>query len=212
MYLRPVPLATVERLSVYLRTLEKFLKLGETHISSSTIAEQNGYTPAQVRKDLTCFGSFGRKGQGYPIEELIEHIRNILGITTDWNICIVGYGNLGSALAQNVSLNYREFKLKAVFDINEKLIGRDVWGIKIQHEREIEETISREGIQIGVVTVPENSAERVMRNLAKAGVNGILNFTSVRIPPLDGVFIKDVNIGGHLETISFYLTNPGMKC
>ncbi|MFP4459854.1 MAG: redox-sensing transcriptional repressor Rex [Candidatus Zixiibacteriota bacterium] len=211
-YERPVPLATVERLSVYLRTLIAAQKKGESHISSSNIAKQNGYTPAQVRKDLTCFGSFGRKGQGYPVDILIEHIQKIIGIDHSWNICLIGFGNLGFTLAKNMSIFNKGFNLVSIFDVKPEIIGTHYNGVPILHENEITNNIKDNDISIGIVAVPEESAEKVIKNLIEAGIQGILNFSAVRVPPPDDVFIKDVNIGGHLETITFYLTNPGRMC
>lgn len=211
-YERPVPLATVERLSVYLRTLSQAKAKGESHISSSTIAKQNGYTPAQVRKDLTCFGSFGRKGQGYPVDELIEHIKRIIGIDHSWNICLVGFGNLGFTLSKNMSVFNKGFNLVTIFDIKPEIIGTDYNGVPILHESEIIQNIKDNEIRIAIVAVPEPAAERVLRTLITSDIEGILNFSAVRVPPPDHIFIKDVNIGGHLETIAFYLTNPGRLC
>lgn len=211
-YERPVPLATIERLSVYLRTLDDFQEQDETHISSSQIAAKNGYTPAQVRKDFSCFGAFGRKGQGYPIDLLIKKIENIMGIDRKWNICLVGFGNLGFTLAKNMSFFNKDFNLVSIFETKPETIGTRYNGIPILHEDEIHQNIEDNNVEIGIVAVPKEAAEKVIRELINAGIKGILNFTSVRIPAPEGVFIKDVNIGGHLETLTFYLTNPGRLC
>ncbi len=211
-YERPVPLATVERLTVYLKTLEQHHQLGQSHISSSAIAEENGYTPAQVRKDLTCFGSFGRKGQGYPIIDLIHHLEKILGIDQKWNICLVGFGRLGLTLTENMNVFNENFRLVSIFERNDERIGSDYHGIPILEEKAMTEVIKEKDIRIGIVAVPEPSAEGVIYKLIEAGIKGIINFTSIRIPPPEGVYINDVNIGGHLNTVTFYLKNPGRKC
>ncbi len=211
-YERPVPLATVERLTVYLKTLEQHLRQGHSHISSTSIAEENGYTPAQVRKDLTCFGSFGRKGQGYPIKELIKHLENILGIDQKWNICLVGFGRLGLTLTENMNVFNENFRLVAIIERNDSRIGSNYNDIPILDESEMERVIQEKKIDIGIVAVPEPSAENVIHKLVKAGIKGIINFTSIRIPPPEGIFINDVNIGGHLNTVTFYLKNPNLKC
>ena len=211
-YERPVPLATVERLSVYLKTLQQHQKLGHSHISSSAIAEEKGYTPAQVRKDLTCFGSFGRKGQGYPIKTLIKHIESILGIDTKWKICLIGFGRLGLTLTENLNVFNENFRLVSIFEKNDPRIGTEYNGIPILDESVMAQEIREKNIEIGILTVPEESAENAMRILIEGGIKGIVNFTSIRIPPPDGVYINDVNIGAHINTVTFYLNNPNRRC
>lgn len=207
-----VPLLTIERLSVYLRTLEEAAANGKEHISSDELAKENGYTSAQVRKDITCFGRFGKKGRGYPVRDLIARLRYILGLDRMWKVCLVGFGHLGETLAHGRGFNRSGFVLSAIFEKKKKLIGTNFRGVPIYSVEDIEKVVKSHKIKIAVVAVPARAAKNVINNLINAGVQGILNFTDVKVVPPEGIVIRNVDIASNLETISFYLHNPNAIC
>ncbi len=211
-YYGPTPLATVNRLSIYLRTLEEAQSEGHKYISSKSIAERNGLTSAQVRKDLSCFGNFGRKGKGYHIQSLIQRIRSILGINRKWNVAIVGLGHLGEALAGYKGFQRSGFDIVAIFDIDENKIGKKYNGIPIFHPDDMKKVINRKNIQIAIISVPASAAKNSIEKLVDAGIEGILNFTDVRVSTKDEFVIKNVNLAGELETIAYYITRPDWQC
>ncbi|MCD6124550.1 redox-sensing transcriptional repressor Rex [bacterium] len=205
-------LPTVERLSVYLRTLKEALAEGKDYIVSTEIARRNGFTPAQVRKDLSCFGSFGVKGKGYDVKELIERLEEILGINRRWNVAIVGLGNIGKALVKYKGLKKTGFDVVAIFDIDPNLVGKTYRGIQVYHTDEIGKVAKKNDIQIAIVAVPKEAAKEAIKKVIDAGIKGILNFTEVRVPIPEGFFLKNVNLLGELESITYYMVNPDRVC
>lgn len=211
-YLGPTPLATVERLSVYLRTLEEAKNEGFEYISSEEIGRRNGFTSAQVRKDLSCFGNFGKKGKGYHIDTLIGRIRKILGLDRRWNVALMGLGNLGEALVHYQGFKKSGFDIVAIFDIDPKKIGKQYEGIEVYHPDKLPEVKVEKNIEIAIIAVPDKAAKASINRVIEAGIKGILNFTSVRLPISEEYIIKNVNLAAELETISYYLTRPDWLC
>jgi len=211
-YLGPTPLATVERLSVYLRTLEEAKSEGLEYISSEEIGQRNGFTSAQVRKDLSCFGNFGKKGKGYHIDTLIGRIRKILGLDRRWNVALMGLGNLGEALVHHQGFKKSGFDIVAIFDIDPKKIGKKYEGIEVYHPDKLPEVKVEKNIEMAIIAVPDEAAKASINRVIKAGIKGILNFSSVRLPISEEYIIKNVNLAAELETISYYLTRPDWLC
>lgn len=211
-YLGPTPLATVERLSVYLRTLEDAKQEGLEYISSEELANRNGFTSAQVRKDLSCFGSFGVKGKGYHIDTLIGQLRKILGLDRRWNVALMGLGNLGEALVKYQGFKKSGFDIVAIFDVDPKKIGKEYEGIPIYPPEKLQEIKKEKGIEIAIIAVPDKAAKESIARVIDAGIQGILNFTSIRVPVSEQYIIKNVNLAAELETISYYLTRPDWLC
>lgn len=211
-YLGPTPLATVERLSVYLRTLEEAKSEGLEYISSEEIGQRNGFTSAQVRKDLSCFGNFGKKGKGYHIDTLIGRIRKILGLDRRWNVALMGLGNLGEALVHHQGFKKSGFDIVAIFDIDPKKIGKKYEGIEVYHPDRLPEVKVEKNIEMAIIAVPDKAAKASINRVIEAGIKGILNFSSVRLPISEEYIIKNVNLAAELETISYYLTRPDWLC
>lgn len=200
-----IPIFTVERLSTYIRTLRQAKEQGEKFISSEEIALRNGFTSAQVRKDLSFFGSFGKKGLGYNIDLLLESISKILGLDRRWKVALIGLGHLGEALANHKGFQKSGFDVKAIFDIAPEKVGKKYNGIPIFHVDQFPKKAKAIGIDIAMIAIPSHSARETIENVIKSGVRGILNFTDVSIPAREGIVIKNVNIASELETITFYL-------
>ena len=180
-----IPKATITRLSLYYRQLELLEFDGYRMVSSEKLAWLCQVNPAQVRKDLGYFGEFGVRGVGYDVLDLQAEIKEILTLNRDWNMCIVGLGNLGSAIMQHQELSARGFKCVAVFDIDVHKIGKTMpIGLKIRDVRELPQAVEELDIKIGVITTIASAAQSVADLFLTAKVNAIMNFAPgmVRVP------------------------------
>jgi len=199
--------STVRRLSAYLRYLEDSETRGLTTISSDELAARGGTTSAQVRKDLSFFGSFGKRGLGYSVPELAGRLREILGLGKEWRVVIVGAGKIGGALAQYRGFRQRGFTILAAYDNNPEKVGRKLEGIPVRDIAQLDRDIQRERPDIVVLTVPGDEAQRVVDRVVKAGVKAILNFAQAQLHAPPDVTVKTVNMAMELEGLSFALTN-----
>ncbi len=199
--------STVRRLSAYLRFLEDFETRGLSTISSEELANRGGTTSAQVRKDLSFFGSFGKRGLGYSVPELAGRLREILGLGKEWRVIIVGAGKIGAALAQYRGFRQRGFNILAAYDNSADKIGRKLEGISVRDIDHLERDIQRDKPDIVVLTVPGDEAQKVVDRVVKAGVKAILNFAPAQLHAPADVTIKTVNMAMELEGLSFALTN-----
>jgi redox-sensing transcriptional repressor len=199
--------STVRRLSAYLRFLEDFEQRGLSTISSEELAKRGGTTSAQVRKDLSFFGSFGKRGLGYSVPELAGRLREILGLGREWRVVIVGAGKIGAALAQYRGFRQRGFTILAAYDNNPEKIGRKLEGIPVRDIDQLESDIRREKPDIVVLTVPTDEAQTTVDRVVKAGVRAILSFAPTQLQAPPEVTIKTVNMAMELESLSFALTN-----
>ena len=196
--------AVIERLPLYYRDLLLLQDAGIDIISSEKLGERLGITPEQIRKDLTCFGAFGKKGVGYYVSELCQQIVEIIGLQQHWKI---GIGHLGWALANYKTFGRLGFRTTGLFDVDHRIIGQNVGGVEVTPISEMGEVIQREGIQIGIITTPAAVAQQVADQMVAAGIRGILSFAPLRLTVPDGIFVfrEDLSIG--LSRISYYLTN-----
>lgn len=199
--------STVRRLSMYLRYLEDLDTKGQQTASSDELAHLCGTTPAQVRKDLSFFGSFGKRGLGYPVHELTAHLREILGLEREWKVVIVGAGKIGAALANYRGFRQRGFRIVGVYDNDPSKIGKP-WGEAIIHDMaDLAQDIAREEAPIAVLAIPSDDAQDVVDRLVGAGIRAILNFAPAQITVPPHVSLKSVNMAMELEGLSFALTN-----
>ncbi len=199
--------STVRRLSAYLRFLENFEARGLATISSEELANRGGTTSAQVRKDLSFFGSFGKRGLGYSVPELAGRLREILGLAREWKVIIIGAGKIGAALAQYRGFRQRGFTILAAYDNNPDKIGKKLEGIPVRDIGMLERDIEREKPDIVVLTVPSEEAQQVVDRVVGAGVKAILNFAPTQLQAPADVTVKTVNMAMELEGLSFALTN-----
>jgi len=199
--------STVRRLSLYLRFLEEFGARGLATISSEELAARGGTTSAQVRKDLSFFGSFGKRGLGYSVPELLAQLRDILGLKRDWRVIIIGAGKIGAALAQYRGFEQRGFHVIAVYDSHPGKVGRRVDGLTIRSLDQLAADRQEEPVDIAVITVPGNAAQEVVDKVVAAGIPGIMNFAPVQLTVPDHVTLKTVNMAMELEGLSFALSN-----
>jgi redox-sensing transcriptional repressor len=199
--------STVRRLSLYLRFLEESTNRGLVTISSDELARRGGTTSAQVRKDLSFFGSFGKRGLGYSVPELTESLREILGLRRDWQVIIVGAGKIGTALAQYRGFRQRGFRVTAVYDRDPEKIGTRWDTLTVRDMAEIERDIAKEHPDIAVLTTPAEEAQVVVDRLVSAGMRALLNFAPIQLHVPADVTLKNVNMAMELEGLSFALTN-----
>jgi redox-sensing transcriptional repressor len=197
--------SSVRRLSLYLRYLEDFLHRGQRTISSDDLARPAGATPAQVRKDLSLFGSFGKRGLGYSVPELIEKLREILGVDREWRIVIVGAGKIGAALAQYRGFKERGFNLVGMFDNDPERAGTETDGVVVRNMAHFDRDIRTLKPHIAIVTVPAEAAQDVVDRLTRAGLRAILNFAPTGVHAVDQVTIRNVNMALELEVLSYAL-------
>ena len=199
--------AAVARLSTYNQALDELDRLGVEIISSDELGERVGYSAAQIRKDLSCFGEFGKAGRGYYVKELKESISQILGTDRTWNVALVGVGNLGSALLAYAGFRERGFKIVAVFDNDLRKIGKKWEDVILQDISELAEKIREQDIQIGIMAVPAEVAQRAADMLVLSGIRAILNFAPVRIVVPEDVELRSAELSSELECLSYFLTN-----
>ena len=199
--------STVRRLSAYLRYLEDFEARGLPTISSDELARRCGTTSAQVRKDLSFFGSFGKRGLGYSVPELAGRLREILGLGRHWKVIIIGAGKIGAALAQYRGFRQRGFKILAAYDSNADKVGKPLEGIPVRDISHLERDAHKEPPDIAVLAVPSENAQAVVDRLVRAGIKAILNFAPTQLQVPADVTVKTVNMAMELESLSFALTN-----
>lgn len=206
---RKVSDSTVRRLSSYLRILDEVRSRGTETVSSETLAELGGLTSAQVRKDLSFFGSFGVRGRGYGVEALREELARILGVDRSWRAVVVGAGRLGSALTAYPEFRNQGFHIVGAFDCDPQRIGVRIGEIRVQPVDELEGLARREGVTIGVIATPAAAAAEAAGRLVRAGIRGILNFAPTSLDVPEEVTVRHVNLAIELEGLSFAITEQG---
>lgn len=211
--LRPdlVPHPAVRRLSLYLRQLESFQRKGGGTISSKQLGDSLRFTDAQVRKDLGYFGQFGVPGTGYPVDDLITRLRQILGTDKTCNVLLVGAGHLGRALLAYRGFDSRGFRLAAVFDADPRKIGTRMETLVVQPMTELQPTIAAQAIRLAMLAVPTDRAAEVADQLVEAGIRGILNFAPVTLSLPPKVAVNSVDVAEQLEQLSFQVNIPAVK-
>jgi len=203
--LRDVASSTVRRLSLYLQFLHECERQGLATVSSGALAERGGASPAQVRKDLSFFGSFGRRGVGYSVPLLAGRLREILGLVRRYRVVLVGAGRVGAALAAYPGFRQRGFDVVAVYDADPARIGGTVDGLVVRSHERLEADLAAERADIAVIATPAGAAQGVADRLVAAGVRALLNFAPVTLAVPPAVAVSDVNMGLELEALSYAL-------
>jgi redox-sensing transcriptional repressor len=201
---RSIPDATVARLPLYLRALVSFEERDVTTVSSESLAAASGVNPAKLRKDLSHLGSFGTRGVGYPVHELVEGISQALGLIDDRSVVIVGLGNLGQALAAYGGFEDRGFHIAALLDADPTRVGTHVGGRAIEDVADLEKIVQDRGVTIAVIATPATAAADVAERLVAAGVTAILNFAPTHVEVPDAVTVRKVDLSVELQILSFY--------
>jgi redox-sensing transcriptional repressor len=192
-----VPEATIGRLPLYLEKLKLLQAIGVEDVSSRQLAESLDIKASQLRHDFHYFGGFSRPGRPYQVQKLVAALSEIIGIDRPVPTAIVGAGHLGQALANYQNLDLQGFPIRGIFDVNPKLQGLEIRGMPIRDLDELEPVCAREGIKIGVITVPAAAAQNVANRLVAAGVIGLFNFapTDLKVPANVAVRNERITVG-----------------
>ncbi len=198
--------AVIRRLPRYHRYLGDLLRDNCLRISSAELSRLMNVTASQIRQDLNCFGGFGQQGYGYNVKYLYSKISELLGVNEGFSAVIVGAGNLGKALVSSHMFERRGVSRLALFDVDKKIVGKEVAGIPVLHIDELEDFCRENSVSIGVLTTPKEEAHRMASRLASAGIKGIWNFSNMELK-LDApdVVIQNIHLGDSLMTLCYQL-------
>lgn len=201
--------SAVRRLALYLRLLRELRRQEVELVSSRELADRTGATSAQVRKDLSLFGSFGKRGRGYVVAELADTLERILGLGRVWRVCVVGVGKIGTALLGYEDLARRGFEVVAAFDVEDDKIGRPVFGVPVSSMGDLERVVRERQVEIGIIATPPEAAQEVAARLTDAGVGAMLNFAPVDLAAPDEVPVRTMDVVLELEGLSYLLASEG---
>lgn len=204
---RRISESTIHRLSLYYRSLTQLERDNQKTVSSKDLARREKLTPAQVRKDLSFFGSFGTRGLGYPVPELKGKIGAILGIDRSWRVALIGIGNIGSALVSYKEFAKQGFNIILLFDNDQRKVGSNHKGIVVSDTRDLEKLLRQHEIEIAIMAVPSQVAQTVTDIVVGSGVKAILNFAPVNLKVPEDVYVRTENMSMELEYLSFALVN-----
>lgn len=206
---RPPPDISINRLAVYLRFLEDYIKEKDSKstINSQDLARFLDINPHQIRKDLSYFGKFGERGIGYHTEELKEKVSQILGLNKEWNLCLCGMGNLGSALFAYQGFRQIYLNIVAIFDNDPKKIGKDIQGVKIYSPKNIISVVKKLNIDIAIIAVPSTEAKGIANRLIHAGIRAILNFAPIKLNVPKHVKLRNVDLSRELVNLTYFLSS-----
>ncbi len=199
--------STIHRLSIYYRALVSLEKENFRTISSKELAKREKLTPAQVRKDLSFFGSFGTRGLGYPVSELKTRIAEILGLNRLWNVAVMGIGNVGSALVSYKEFAKQGFNIKLIFDNDQRKIGSNHKGTVVSDIKDFKKLAISEKIDMVILAVPISAAQVIADEVVETGIKAIMNFVPVNLRLPDDIILRNQNMCIELEHLSFALTN-----
>jgi redox-sensing transcriptional repressor len=203
---RRIPEPTVVRLPIYQRALRELSSEGTATVSSAQLAEAAGVNAAKVRKDLSHLGTYGTPGTGYDVTFLLGQVRHELGLDREWQVIIVGMGNLGHALAHSQRFSTQNFRTVALFDVDPAKLGEDVDGLEIRPLSELS-SIGDTCRAIGVIACPAPAAQDVSNRLVDAGVGAILNFAPTILNVKPSVLLRNVDFAVELQTLAFYVVH-----
>ena len=200
-----IPDIIIGRLPVYLRALQRMADKGLKTTSSQELGEHVGISAAQIRKDISQFGEFGKQGTGYSIEFLIDKLRNILKVDRIWDVAVVGAGDMGHALANYLGFKDRGFQVVAIFDNNKDKVGQKIGSFTVEDTERMVERIKSAGIKIAMLTVPAAAAQDVAEKLVQAGVRAILNYAPITLNVPNNVKVQYIDPSTHLQRMTYYL-------
>jgi redox-sensing transcriptional repressor len=200
-----IPDIIIGRLPIYLRALQRLTEQGIHNTSSQELGEMIGISAAQIRKDISQFGEFGKQGTGYSIPFLIERLQTILKVNRVWDVIIVGMGDIGHALARYNGFVDRGFHVTMLFDNNVDKVGQNVNGLEILSTTSMVEKIRQNRIKVAMLTVPASAAQEVAEQLVKAGVKAILNYAPIHLNVPKDVKVQHIDPATHLQRMTYYL-------
>lgn len=206
-----VPDIVISRLPWYLQTLNQLAREGKHTISSNSLAERLGSTAAQIRKDLSYFGGFGKQGTGYSIYYLIEQLQKILNLDRIWSVAVVGAGDLGRALTHYQGFANHGIEISMLFDVDPKVVGTKVGAVTVQHVDKMVEEIREKGVKIAILTVPASVAQPTAEALVEAGVEAILNYAPIALILPEKVHVQHIDPVLHLQRMMYYLDETRVR-
>ncbi len=202
-----IPDVVIDRLPVYTRALAALERNGREVVSSQELGTQLGVTPAQIRKDLSYFGRFGKQGRGYNVKRLLEELHQILGLDRKWSMVLVGVGQLGHAVLSYGGFAPQGFNIVGAFDTDPHVVGQRIGTLTVQPVDEIADALARQPVDIGIVATPAAAAQQVIDALVACGVKAILNYAPIAAQVPSHVHIKDIDPVLSLQSMTFYLKN-----
>jgi redox-sensing transcriptional repressor len=202
---KEIPDIVVGRMPTYLRALQRMSQGGRKVTSSQELGERLGISAAQIRKDLSQFGEFGKQGTGYNIEFLAEQIQSILKVDRVWDVAVIGAGEIGHALANYLGFSDRGFKIAMIFDIDPNKIGQKLGQFTVLDSVKLVSEIREANIQIGMITTPASSAQEVADLLVENGVKAILNYAPINLNVPNDVRVQYIDPVTHLQRMTYYL-------
>ncbi|GJQ34191.1 MAG: redox-sensing transcriptional repressor Rex [Anaerolineaceae bacterium] len=202
---RKIPDIIIGRLPVYLRALQRMADMGLKTTSSQELGEHVGISAAQIRKDISQFGEFGKQGTGYSIEYLIDKLREILKVNRIWDVAVVGAGDMGHALANYQGFRDRGFHIVAIFDRDKDKVGEKIGDFRVEDAETMVERIRQLGVKVAMLTVPAPAAQAVADQLVQAGVKAILNYAPISLNVPGGVKVQYIDPSTHLQRMTYYL-------
>jgi redox-sensing transcriptional repressor len=202
---KSIPDIVVGRLPMYLRSLQRMQQEGRLITSSQELGERLGISAAQIRKDLSLFGEFGKQGTGYNIKYLIEQLARILNVDREWPVVVVGAGDIGSAVARYRGFANRGFRVVMLFDSNPTKISTQVGPFIVQDFARMEKVIRQSDIKVAMIAVPAENAQEVANLLVQAGIKAILNYAPININVPPEIYVQDIDPSLHLQRMTYYL-------
>jgi redox-sensing transcriptional repressor len=203
---KEIPDIVVGRLPRYLQSLYQMAQNGQKNTSSQELGERLGISSAQIRKDLSHFGEFGKQGTGYYIQYLIQQLQDILKVNQTWDVVLVGAGDLGHAIARYQGFGNSGFRIAMVFDNDRSKIGQKIGDFIIQESANFAQEIKRTGIRLAMITVPATSAQKVAELLVNAGIRGILNYAPTPLNLPNNTYVQYIDPVIALQHMTYYLT------
>jgi redox-sensing transcriptional repressor len=200
-----IPAVVIDRLPIYARALSILEDKGRDVVSSQELGLLLGVTPAQIRKDLSYFGRFGKQGRGYNVHRLAQELTQILGLDRQWSMILIGVGHLGQAILTYDGFRPQGFIIVDAFDIDPALIGKQIYGVTVHSLEELPDYLERRRVDIGIVAVPASAAGPIIADLISGGVHSILNYAPTAVPVPNGIQIKNIDPVLALQSMTFYL-------
>ena len=200
-----IPEVVINRLPIYRGLLLRILEQGRTVVSSHELGIELDVTSAQIRKDLSYFGRFGKQGKGYIVQDLLDELENILGLDRRWTAIVIGIGRLGRAVASYPGFEEEGFDIVACYDASPNVIGTEINNIIVQSIRDLPSDLEKKPINIGIVTVSSEYAQKVTDLLVNGGITAILNYTPSRVQVPEGVELRNINPVLYLQSMTYHL-------
>ena len=205
------PEVVVARLPLYVRILTRLIQEGAEVVSSQQLGEKLQVTPAQIRKDLSYFGRFGKQGRGYSVIHLLERLKLILGLNSFWNVAVVGVGRLGRAILSYPGFTPDGFHIVAAFDSNSDVVGETIAGLTVSSLEQLDEIVSSKKISIAIVAVPTEHTQGVVDRLVACGVRAVLNYAPISPQVRKGVRVRNIDPVLSLQSMTYYLTDNSVE-